>query len=362
MGMKRTLPKVLLFCLMLVGAAAAEPSQPVLLILYYDLPIPFVEQVEHSIEAQLKTTDLPTNVVMRQIDLSSSSENVDWIAAAQEDKPDGTVAVLGLTCDEVNCGLYVLSLSTGAVVTVPIPHGLESGEPCKKAVVATIRETVLGPLLPELKRLAAEASHPSPPPKALDAVLLKSPFESERSTASFKRPWLYLSLGYHGDHPHPGGHPIHGPQLGVDFEITRLLGAGLQFGWLGIREEQVGRASATLQRLDTTLALRLFFALGPARVSLSAIGRVDVAFAKINNVGVADERKAKGELQIGGLTMWHLPLPWTRTFAWVGAGVVVSVIDNEVEVYINSGNKDTAIPSTTVRMIWIVKVAFSPLR
>ena len=361
MGLKRLFPILILFGIFVICRVLSADTVPTILILHGGLPESFAEIVERDLESQLKSTDLQVDVEMRRVMPAPTSKKA-WIRLAQSEHwSRSTIAVFGLSCEDSACTLMIISPASGALVMLPIPPSTAKGPVREEAAVSTIREAILGPLIPELNRLSLEAAHPGPPPKSTDSVLLQSPFESERAATSVRRPWLFLSLGYHGDHPHPGGHPIHGPFVGADFELTRLLGLGIQVGWLGIREEAVQEATATIQRVDTTLALRLFFSLGPARISLSALGRLDAAFVKKNHVGIPDERETLIEFQTGGLTMWHLPLPWKNTDAWVGAGVVVSVVTDEVELVINGVDRETAMPSTTVRMIWCAGVAFSPI-
>ena len=38
--------------------------------------------------------------------------------------------------------------------------------------------------------------------------------KKEKLEKKVKRPWLWLEGGYLGDHPHPEGHPLHGPWIG----------------------------------------------------------------------------------------------------------------------------------------------------
>jgi hypothetical protein len=365
-GMKRMAAIAVFSILIAMNVRGAAGSDvPRLVILHgHEMATDFMREVKQRLESQLIGLGLKTIVVLRKTS-NIPKDDGDWEAAVHSVKiPRGTVAVVGLQCNPNQCRLTVMPPRGDFLAKVTVEKSEKDRETRITAVVSTLRETVLGPLLPELGRLDQEGQTPTPPPLLSDdAVLLKSPFESERSeTQPTFRPWLWLSAGYHGDHPHPGGYPLHGPFIGVDVTPTNLLGAGISVGWLGIRREEVLAIEASVHRIDLSLALRLLFSLGPAKVSISAIGRFDIAFVHIDAANEqADEKDRRFELQTGGLTMWHLPLP-KRLNAWVGAGVLVSLISKSVEVDVGREADETVMDASTVRLIWCAGVAFSPLQ
>ena len=354
----------LLVAMFFNGQALAEPALPQLLILVRgDVDAEFVNEVKARVESETAELSLKTVVTVVETPSSSKHEE-DWPTLVKTvEKPFGTVAIVGLTCHRRRCSLTVMPPKGSYYARIVVKKSEDDRDARVTAVASTIRETLLGPLLPEMKRLDSEGRNPSPAPNRPDGMLLKSPFESTRKAVlTEERPWLWLSGGYHGDHPHPGGHPIHGLFIGVDVIPTTFLGLGIQMGWLGIRRSELDTASASIHRLDTTFALRLLFPIGPAKISISALGRLDAAFVKMTHGGDhPSEKDTRLEVEIGGITMWHLPLP-KKLNAWVGAGVLVALYSQEVEVYVDADSKETAIDAATVRMIWCAGVAFSPTK
>ena len=344
------------------ASADGKGASPKVLLVYEDVDDVFMEEIRLRLESQLIEMELPTEVILKKVTLSHKHDDTWQPVLKQIKRPFGTVAILVLSCNRKRCEMTVFPPKGNFHAQVTIAKSDKDREARVTAVVASLRECLLGPLLPELKRLEGEGRSPSLPPAAANAVLLKSPFDAARKEAPPFRPWFWLSGGYQGDHPHPGGHPIHGPFIGVDIMPTNLLGVGLAVGWLGVRRADAAGASASIQRVNTNLALRLLFPIGPAKISISALGRVDTAIVEMNHGGDhGDEHDTRLELSIGGITMWHLPLPKGLN-VWVGAGVLVSLIAKPVEVYVTQTDTETAINASTVRMIWSAGIAFSPIR
>ena len=137
--------------------------------------------------------------------------------------------------------------------------------------------------------------------------------------------------------------------------------------------EEVPLSAGQVELLDLAFESASAFPLEPhlknrsraqEQVALAnvALGRLDVAFAQVDNPGnEPDTADTRLEIQTGGLTMWHLPLPRGLN-AWVGAGVLVSMLSQELEATGTSGNPVTVFPASTLRMIWCIGMAFSPIK
>ena len=132
-------------------------------------------------------------------------------------------------------------------------------------------------------------------------------------------------------------------------------------GWLGIRKAEADGASVKIHRLTSSIAIRLIIPIGPAHLALAPVARLDAAFGSLNHVDRDDETETNFEMHVGGLTTWHLPLV-PRLDVIVGAGVLVSVISDETEVYGSAGERETAVPASMIRMIWTAGIAWSPIR
>ena len=284
-----------------------------------------------------------------------------WLQAVRNRTADArTVAALSYECADV-CTARLIQLRSRAVVSISYKR-FDDLEKRTKSTAATLREILLGPLVGELRRLASEARRPSAPGNSA-AVLLQSPFESDRrkNTAEVP-PKLWLEGAYQGDYPHPSGRPLNGVCLGVEFDPAAMLGLSLHLGWLGSGRTEVDGASIGLQRMTGDLTVRLVFGLGPARIGIGAIGRLDLVFSNVDNpADFADVSDRYLEVHVGGITTWHLPLPGGVNLI-IGAGLAASVLSREVTYTGVSGNPSTGLPASTLRMIWTVGAAFSPLR
>ncbi len=281
-----------------------------------------------------------------------------WLKRAETSRAPGTVAVFGYSCKEKKCSLHIIDPENKSSSRLPVRP--RSGTSRTEALAATIREALIGPLLPEMKRLIGEGADPSTPRRSGESPW--GEFKNKRGKPKKQNhPWLWTDGGYIGDHAHKEGHPLHGPWIGLAMEPVELLGVMLSVGWLGIRRAEVETAGASVQRLFFSMSLPLILPVGPARISLAPTGRFDVAFADIDNTGRADERLNRFEFQLGGLSVWHLPLSW-RLEIFVGAGVLVSVISEETKVSISENQRVTAIPASTLRLTWLMGFAWSPLR
>ncbi len=286
-----------------------------------------------------------------------------WLVTAAEAAADspGTVVLFGYRCNAQTCSLYVVEPRSRSLVELPVQVPQHGDLSTAYALAATAREALLGPLFPELRRLALHGENPGPPPPSPDSAWLRPPLEEERQQAKGpRRPWLWLEGGYHGDHPHPDGHPIHGPWLGVVLEPREVVGVVLSVGWLGIREGNVSSGTARTHRLTSTLAVRIIFPIGPSHISVAPLVRIDAVFAEKVPAASATTSSTDVEIQAGGITTWHLPFS-SRLEAVIGAGVLATILSEEYTFDAGYGIEETAIPSSVLRVIWLAGVSWSPL-
>lgn len=360
--MKLLVPIALLL-LSMTTAAGAEEAIPNPQVVFIAVPekTPAADEVMAIFEKHLLEVDIAVDTVFLPVKKAPRGP-AGWMrqAATTSDRV-GIVAVFGYQCGPRRCHLYVMDPKRMTYLKLPIQLP-ESGDVSTAfAVAATAREALLGPLYPEMKRLAGEGAAPMPPRSAPSRVWLKSPYEtSPRPRMPSPRPWLWLEGGYVGDYPHPDGFPLHGPWLGIGLEPAELLGIHLSLAWLGIRKAEVGEASARVHRLVSALSVPLVLRVGTARISLAPVVRLDAAFATIDNVGDDPQSRTMFELQAGGLTVWHLPL--TRGVEiLIGAGILVSVMSEAVEIALTENRRETAIPPSTLRLTWLMGLSWSPL-
>jgi hypothetical protein len=337
-----------------------------------DLPRIVVFSIPEAKPAANKIVEIiDRHLVDLEIDLIIESRNLgllptntsQWLEQAKKAAADtpGTVATFGYKCDQSNCIVYCIEPRSAALLEFSVEVPDHADLDAAFALAAAMRETLLGPVFPELKRLVREGKNPGPPPPAPESVWLKPPLEKERKrTPELKRSWLWLEGGYQGDHPHPDGHPIHGAWFGLNMEPRKMIGAVISVGWMGIREGEISPGTAKVHRITSSLALRIIFPVGPAHISIAPLGRLDVTFVELIPNNRSGTSWADLELQAGGLTTWHLPLN-PRLEAIVGAGVLASILSNEISIYNAADDKEVAIPATSLRVVWMVGIAWSPL-
>lgn len=353
-----------LFSLLIVSGAfrgyAEEKPLPRVVIFHLAGSEPNLDVIVPLLEDQLTTAgmDLALAGIERADFPSTESE---WSMEVRKVAADArSVAALAYACEAEHCTVRLIQIRSNAMVVLSYARPKDA-EALRAATAATLREIILGPLAGELRRLAEEAAEPSVPDNA-ETVLLQSPFESNRREPEEKEaPWLWLEAAYQGDYPHPAGRLMNGVSLGVDLEPATMLGFALHIGWLGMGNLTVESADIGMQRMNGALTVRLIFSLGPARIAIGAVGRLDLVFLNVDNPsGFDDVSDQYPEVHVGGITTWHLPLPGGLNFI-IGAGLTASMVSREVEITSLSGTRETAMPASTLRMIWTAGVAFSPL-
>jgi hypothetical protein len=365
--MMRILPLIFGLFLLLTPAfrtVAEETKLPRISIMHLAGAGPNLDRVLPLLNEQLAEIDLEMETVGLEVaEFPESDKN--WTELARRTASDAqTIAAMAYDCQgqgqgQDTCTITLIVHRSQSIVKLSYPRPHDS-KASAFATAATLREMIAGPLISELKRLAGEARAPKPATK-VQTGLLKSPFESTRHENNRNiPPWLWLEASYQGDCAYPEGRPLNGVSIGVDFEPTPMLGLLIQAGWLGMERGEAEGAEVLLHRLNTMLTVRMIFSIGPARISIGALGRLDTVFLSAQNApGFGSSNDTYLEASVGGITMWHLPLPKGLNFV-IGAGLTASVVSREVEAVGFSGSQETIIPASTLRMIWTVGLELSP--
>lgn len=353
------LPMLIALLISVSAGPVTAKALPRIVLFHTSKTHPPVEEVQQAVVEHFNELDMVVEVATLELEEFPRTRREWFLNADKASEKPGTLAVFGYLCERRSCRLYVVVSHKRSLVELPIRPRQKTDQAL--AVASTIREALLGPLLPEVDRLVKEGRKPKKPVSP-EKAWTRPPYEKERRTPAVKRrPWVWLEGGYHGDHPHPQGHPIHGPWLGVEMEPTPIAGISVSLGWLGIRRAEAGGGKVRIHRLTPTLAVRLIIPVGPAHLSLAPVARFDAAFIQYEPVDPSDRSETRFELQIGGMAAWHLPLI-PRLSAIVGAGVLVSVNAEHVEVTGAAGQPEIAMPASVVRMIWTAGIAWSPIR
>ena len=333
------------------GARAADRVRVVLL----DAPevTPAAEAVRERLRAQLEPVAVDVDLLALEAPPADAAELARLAGEAGRARP-GTLALITWSCPPGGgCELTAVEPARGGRTAIPIERPGQSDEERAFAVTATARELLVGTLLIELERVAAEGADPSEPPP----VEARSPSAVQDGAPQRPaRPWLFVEGGYHGEYPHPGGGPVHGPFVGLAIAPRPYVAPALTVGWLGVRSESVPAGEAATHRLPVSLAVRLTFDLGAASFCLAPVGRVDTVFARADERGPGDESgDTFVEIHLGGVTSWHLPFPG-NVEAVVGAGVLATVLGEGVDV-----GATRALDASSVRIVWSAGIAWSPL-
>ena len=337
-----------------------RPPLPRVRILHLEGDGPTAASLLPLLQAQLETAGMEIDtdgIEVADLPITDAA----WFELAGKTAQNArTIAVVAYSCGVDICTVTTVQVRSRARFSLEFSVPSDPDKVLLSAV-STIREIILGPLLGEIRRLAEEAREPSDP-EGSNAALLRSPFEDERKLEAPAFHRLLIEAAYQGDYPHPAGRPLHGVCVGVAFEPSSMLGLTLHVGWLGMGRQSFEDAKVGMHRLDSALTLRLIFSLGPARIAVGAVGRVDWVFLDVDNgAGRSDEKERYAEIHVGGITTWHLPLPRGLEFI-IGAGLTASVLSREALFTGLSGVQETAMPASTLRMIWTAGLAFSPFR
>lgn len=278
----------------------------------------------------------------------------EWVSCAKAaaSSAPGTVVLTGYHCTEELCRLVLVEPHGGGYVELPVKIPKDDDVTLAFAVASTTRESLLGPLLPELTRIVRHGENPGPPPPRPNSEWLEQePSASDTGDADKRRPgrWMRIEAAYYGDYAHPDGHPIHGPWIGLSLALTKLIGLRLSSGWLGVLEESATLGTITTHRLFTALSVGLSLPLGPSRVELAPMGRLDLVFAKADpeRLGDETEKQTEVELHLGGDVTWRLPLIW-NVEALVGMGLLASLLSHDFRL------DDAEVPASSLRLVWLL--------
>ena len=328
---------------------------------------PKAHEIATLVVKQLRDINIDVDIVIVELE-KLPTQFEEWIGEGSRLAKEfpGVVAGVGYRCEVSECQLFILDPRESALVTLSVKPQGETGEARRAYAIASVtREAILGPLLSELTRLVRQGREPAPPvPSSEHTWLMSTADEGAESldAVGARRSWLWLEGGYRGDHAHPGGNPIHGPWIGVDFEPRKMLGIALASGWLGLHENKLDLATIQMHRLFFELDLRLILPVGPAHIALAPVFRLDVAFSETTyrDAVFSDESTAEAEIQVGGLVTWHLPLTPELDIV-LGAGALASVLGNEQKAMNLYGIEETVVPAPIVRLAWQAGIAWSPL-
>jgi hypothetical protein len=341
------------------GARGDDAARAVLLSVPGNTPS--AEAVKIPLAEHVARVEVAVDIVKREALPASDAE---WKALAREQAAamPGTLAVFGWRCEGGACDLFVAEARTAAVARIPVEPAdraqAENEERLAFALAATAREALWGGLLLEMNRLADEGAHPKPPPPS--GQRLPEPYSGSVEAgglARAHRPWLWFEGGYHGEYPHPQGRTLHGPFLGIALSPGKNIVPVVRAGWLGMARGDGANGVVDAYCFPIELELRVAFPVGPAMFSIAPVGRVDLVVANANPVGPRGESTSVGtDLQVGGMTTWHTPLPGGALQALVGVGVLATIIGNDLEI-----DGEVEVPASKLRIVWSAGLAWSPL-
>jgi hypothetical protein len=342
------------------GAARADATARIVLVATADAA-PGAAAVRAILADEVARIEVAVDVAERG---SLPSDAAEWEALAREQAAEapGTLAIFGWRCaSDRACELFVAEARGGGVARIRVePAKAKTGAGAEPAfaIAATVREAIWGGLLPELSRLAAEGGNPRPAPPSEER--LPQPYEGPIDAgglARTQRPWFWLEGGYRGDYAHPGGDVLHG--VGVAFALSpgKNVVPVVRVGWLGVDRAETAAGAASSHRFPIELEIRVAFPIGPAMFSLGPVGRVDLIAATADPAGApGEDRSFEVDLDVGGVTTWHLPLPGGKVDALVAVGALATIVGSDVRI------GDTAmLRPATVRIAWAAGVSWSPL-
>jgi hypothetical protein len=348
---------VLLF-LVPVSAAAGEARIALLSLPDWDPPPDAVADV---LVEQLASLEVTVDSFDVDAFPASPDQWVDAAILAGRVKP-GMIALFGYTCTEAICRLFIVEhrQKTQLEVPVKVPKGKTSSETVR-ALAATIREALLGPLFPELKRLSLVGEDLLASSSTTEDIWWKLPLEDkQKSMDETRRPALWIDGGYHGETAFHRGGTTGGAWVGAQYEPRKRIGVGLSIGWLGIQEATGPAGTVKTHRLTTLMSASFSFPIGPATISVAPALRFDTVFAQTNPTGSAETTDAEFEIQLGAMAVWHLPIIEDLE-AIVGVGLLASVLSHDYGIGSAGPAYDDMIPASVLRLFWIVGVAWSPL-
>jgi len=356
----------LLLVLVVIGStvlgawpASADDTVRVVLLSAADTA-PEAEAVRAILLDHLSRVEVAVDIAARE---SLPVAEAEWTAVARGQAADrpGTLAVFGWRCAAAACDLFAAETRGGGVARIPVKPvtgGGDGGAELAFAVAATIREAIWGGLLLELNRLAEEGERPAAPPPSKERM--PEPYEGSVDAgglARAHRPWFWLEGGYHGEYPHPRGDILHGPVLGFALSPGKNVVPVLRVGWLGMETVDIQGGAVSAYRFPLELELRVAFPVGPAMFSIAPVGRVDLVIGTADPTGPRGETTSvDAELHVGGMTTWHVPLPGGKVEAFVGVGVLATIIGHDLRV-----DDDVAVAAAKLRVVWSAGVSWSPL-
>jgi hypothetical protein len=317
-------------------------------------------EVVHLLDEQLASLDVRVDPCAVETLPVSAEQWVDSARIAGREKP-GMIALFGYTCTRSGCRLFVVEHRQKTWLEVPVrTFRKKTSSGNVLALVETIREVLLGPLFPELKRLSLVGENLRLSSSTKENIWWKPPLEGKKTRFETPpRPALWIEGGVYGETAFHYGGPTGGPWVGVQYEPYKRISVGLDIGWLGIQEVTEAPGTVRTHRLTTMVSASYHFPVGPVVLSVAPVVRFDTVLVETIPTDSAQINSAELEIQVGGMTVWHLPIIRDLE-AVVGVGLLASVLSNDYGIDSAGSAYDDMIPASVLRLLWIVGIAWSP--
>lgn len=300
--------------------------------------VPAAETLAAMLSLELSRAGVFIVVEARRHDrLELNEAEIERLAEKEAQAEPGLIAVVGFGCELELCRVLIehprshSSFEIQVTVNPKVPHQ------ATQALAVTLRDALIGPLLPEMERLArvAATTGPPPPPNITNAALASEAQDDAppRPNSGISTwPWLLTELSYHGAYMGSSSALLHGPLAGVIILPRDYLGLALTVGWLGIDKAKGSTGSVATHRLSTALATRFIFELGSATMALAPILRLDSVYAQFRPLSAHSSRQTELDLLAGLDLTWTLPLPIEHLGVCLGAGLLGSLVAHSFSI------------------------------
>ncbi|MCU0664464.1 MAG: hypothetical protein MUC50_19310 [Myxococcota bacterium] len=290
---------------------------------------PSVETLAAALSMELSRVGLMAAVEARRVgNLFQDEVTVDDLVKSEYKAAPGLIAVVGFACDLDECRIVIGQPRSRSSYRIRIGIDSQRQEQTSIALAATLREAFLGPLLPEMERLAREQKRIDQEP--LSTSLRDPPTSSSRGGALW--PWVTAELSYHGAYMEGATSVLHGPALGLSMTPRSYFALALTLGWLGIDNAQGANGTIETHRLAISVAARAIFGLGQAVLVIAPTLRTDAVYAEILPRGGSLTHTSDLDL-LGGLEiLWSLPMPVKHLGITLGASLLGSLVAHSYSI------------------------------